>query len=59
MEPKDEYSVVKAADGSQWYMQYAVDSVKKEPYMEKNGTIGYNEQIVKKLPDMPKRKDRV
>ncbi len=59
MEPAGDYSTVKAVDGSKWYMQYAQDSVKKEPYMDAQGKVAYNESIVKKLPDMPRRKDRV
>ena len=59
MEPSGDYSTVKAVDGSQWYRQYAADSVKKDPYMNEEGKVAYHESIVKKLPDMPRRKDRV
>ena len=59
MEPSGDYSTVQTVDGSKWYMQYAQDSVKKEPYMNAEGKVAYNESIVKKLPDMPRRKDRV
>lgn len=39
MEPSGDYDIVKAVDGSKWYMQYAQDSVKKEPYMTDEGKV--------------------
>lgn len=57
--PESSYSTVTAADGSQWYKQYAVDAVEKTPYMAPDGAIAYNESIVKKLPNPPRRKDRI
>jgi len=57
--PKGEHTTVTSVDGSQWYKQYAVDSVEKTPYMAPDGTIAYNESLVKKLPDPPRRKDKV
>ncbi|MDD4509466.1 MAG: hypothetical protein PHY23_00885 [Oscillospiraceae bacterium] len=57
-EPSREYSTVTAADGSKWYKQYAQDTVEKTPYMAPDGSIAYNEKIVKKLPDPPRRKDK-
>ena len=59
MAPSGEYSTVTAADGTTWYKQYAADTVERKPYKAPNGNIAYNESIVKKLPDPPKRKDRV
>lgn len=58
MAPESDYSTVTAADGSQWYKQYATDTVEKKPYMETDGKIAYNESIVQKLPRMPHRKDK-
>lgn len=57
--PEGQYSTVSAADGSKWYKQYAQDAVDKTPYMSPDGSIAYNETLIKKLPDMPRRKDRV
>jgi len=59
MAPESHHETVSAADGSLWYKQYAQDTVEKTPYMAPDGSIAYNESIVKKLPDMPRRKDRV
>ena len=36
-----------------------VDAVDKTPYMAPDGSIAYNESIVKKLPPTPKRKDKI
>lgn len=57
--PEGAYSTVQAADGSSWYKQYAADVVEKSPYMAPDGSIAYNESIVKKLPPPPRRKDRI
>lgn len=59
MAPSGEYSTVTAADGTTWYKQYAADIVERKPYKAPDGNIAYNESIVKKLPDPPKRKDRI
>jgi len=59
MAPENRYDTVSAADGSQWYRQYACDAVERTPYMAPDGSIAYNESIIQKLPDMPRRKDRV
>lgn len=59
MEPSGDYRTVSAADGSQWYMQYAQDTVKKEPYETPEGRIAYRESIVKQMPAIPRRKDKV
>ena len=59
MPPQGEYSTVHSADGTKWYKQYAQDAVERKPYMAPDNTVAYNESIVKKLPDPPKRKDRL
>ena len=40
-------------------MQYAQDTVKREPYEAPDGKIAYHESIVKQMPAMPRRKDKV
>ena len=50
---------IRRPDGTAWYKQYAVDAVDKTPYMAPDGSIAYNESIVKKLPPTPKRKDKI
>ena len=57
--PEGAYDTVHTADGAAWYRQYAVDAVERSPYMAADGSIAYNESIVKKLPPVPKRKDRI
>lgn len=57
--PEGQYTTVHAVDGTAWYKQYAVDAVDKTPYMAPDGSIAYNESIVKKLPPTPKRKDKI
>ena len=37
----------------------AVDTVEKTPYMAPDGSIAYNEAITKRLPDPPRRKDKI
>ena len=59
MAPEGKHSIVETVDGANWYKQYATDTVEKTPYMAPDGSIAYNESIVKKLPKMPQRKDRV
>ena len=54
-----DYTTVTAADGSKRYHQYAQPTVIKEPYMKEDGKIQYKEQIENKLPEPPKRKDRI
>lgn len=58
-EPKDPFSRVRSADGTLWYTQLARDTVERKPYKAPDGSIAYDEQIIKKLPDPPKRKDRI
>lgn len=57
--PEGQYTTVHSADGAAWYKQYAVDTVEKSPYMAPDGSIAYNESIVKKLPPTPRRKDKI
>ena len=58
-EPKGDYTKVHSADGALWYKQYAQDAVDRKPYNAPDGTVAYQESIVKRLPDPPKRKDRL
>ena len=57
--PEGGCPTVTAVDGSKWYKQYAKDTVEKSPYMAPDGSIAYNESIVKKLPPPPRRKDKI
>lgn len=57
--PAGDYTKVVSADGTQWYKQYAQDAVERKPYMAPDDTVAYHERIIKKLPDPPKRKDRI
>lgn len=59
MAPTGPYETVQTVDGESWYKQYAQPTVQRTPYKEESGKIGYNEQIVDQLPQIPKRKDRV
>ena len=59
MAPEGEYTTVTTADGATWYKQYATDTVERTPYKAVNGSVAYNENIVKILPRAPQRKDRV
>lgn len=58
-EPTGNYSTETAVDGSSWYKQYETNHVEKNPYMSDSGQIMYEETIIQKMPDMPKRKDRI
>lgn len=57
--PTGDFTKIFTADGTQWYKQYAQDAVERKPYKAPDDTIAYHERIVKKLPDPPKRKDRI
>lgn len=57
--PEGDFSKVTTADGALWYKQYAADSVKKTPYTAPDGEVAYRSEIVKNLPQPPKRKDRL
>lgn len=59
MAPEGDYETVTTADNATWYRQYATGMLERTPYMTGEGRIAYHENIVQKLPDMPKRKDRV
>ncbi len=59
MAPEGDYTTVTTADGATWYKQYATDTVERTPYKAEDGSVAYNENIVKKLPRAPQRKDRV
>ena len=59
MKPSGEHTVITTADGEKWYKQYARDTVERTPHTAPNGMITYSEKVVKKLPNPPKRKDRV
>ena len=58
-EPSGDYSIVNTIDGSKWYKQYAIDTVRKTPYKNESNKIVYKEEIVKALPQVPKRKDKM
>lgn len=57
--PQGEHTTVYSADGAKWYKQYAQNVVERKPYTAPDQTVAYNESIIKKLPDPPKRKDRL
>lgn len=59
MEPKEQFKKFHTADGTLWYTQFAQDKVERRPYPAGDGSVAYDEKIVKKLPDPPRRKDRV
>ena len=57
--PEGSYQKMFSADGAAWYKQQAVDTVVKTPFKAPDGEIAYNQEIVKRLPTPPKRKDRM
>ena len=57
--PEDPFQKVQSADGQSWYKHYAVDTVKKMPFLAPKGKIGYTEEIVKRMPKAPQRKERM
>lgn len=57
--PQGEYTTIHSADGAKWYKQYAQNAVERKPYVAPDDTIVYHESIVIRLPDPPKRKDRM
>ena len=59
MPPDGNYETIQTADQATWYRQYAADTVERTPYMTGEGKIAYHENIVQKLPNPPKRKDRI
>lgn len=58
LKPDTPHTIERAADGSTWYKQVPQDTVQRTPYMDAAGEIRYNEEIVQKLPQMPRRKER-
>lgn len=54
-----DYETVQTADGETWYKQYAQPTVEKTPHKEPGGKIKYDERIVDRMPQVPKRKDRI
>lgn len=59
VKPEDSFQKIQSADGQTWYKQYAVDTVKKTPFQAPEGKIGYTEEIVKRMPKAPQRKERM
>lgn len=59
VKPEDPFQKIQSADGQTWYKQYAVDTVKKTPFQAPEGKIGYTEEIVKRMPKAPQRKERM
>lgn len=59
MQPEGKFTTETASDGSKWYKQTPQDVVEKTPYYDANGDVKYNETIVQKMPQVPRRKDRV
>lgn len=57
--PEGDYQKVFSADGAAWYKQHAVDTVAKTPFKAPDGEVGYQKEIVKRLPTPPKRKDHM
>ena len=58
-EPNREYTTVTTVDGVQWYKQYAQDVVEKTPYQNPDGAISNRESLIRRLPDPPRRKDKI
>ena len=58
-EPKGDFSKIRTVDGALWYTQLAQDAVERKPYKAPDDTVAYQESIVKRLPNPPKRKDRM
>ena len=58
-EPNRAYTTVTTVDGVQWYKQYAQDVVEKTPYQNPDGGISYRESLIRRLPDPPRRKDKI
>ena len=58
-EPRGDFTKVHSADGALWYKQYAQDTVERKPYNAPDGTVAYQESIIKRLPDPPRRKERL
>lgn len=59
IKPEGDHETVTAKDGTAWFKQYAEDAVDRKPYKTEDGSIKYHENIVKRMPKMPRRKDKV
>ncbi len=57
--PEGNYDMVYSADGEAWYRQYARPAVERTPYKAPDGSIGYQENIVRRLPRAPQRKEKL
>ena len=55
MKPEGAFTLETAKDGSKWYKQVPEDTVQKTPYMDGNNEIQYKEELVQKLPQIPRR----
>lgn len=56
--PETNYSTVTSADGTNWYKQYAQDTVVQKPFVHPDGYVDKGETIEKRMPKPPSRKDR-
>ena len=56
--PRGDFTKVVSADGETWYKQYAQDTVERTPYKAPDNTVAYNETIVQRMPEPPRRKDK-
>ena len=56
--PEGDYSTVTSADGTNWYKQYAQDTIVQRPFAHPDGYIDRGETIEKRMPKAPQRKDR-
>ena len=54
--PEGNYSTVTTADGSQWYKQYAQDTIVQHPFAHPDGYVDRGEGIEKRMPKPPNRK---
>ena len=57
--PQGDYAKVVSADGATWYKQYAQDTVDRKPYQAPDNTVAYKETIVQRMPNPPRRKDKI
>lgn len=57
-EPEGSHTIVTSADGSNWYKQYAQDTIVQSPFTHPDGYIDRGETIEKRIPKAPHRKDR-
>lgn len=56
--PEETYTTISAVDGTNWYRQYAQDTIVQHPYEQQDGYIDKGETIEKRIPKPPRRKDR-